>query len=133
MAGNSFVFGAYTHCSWPAAEGIVADPSGKSFLFSLINASGNAVRFSLREKGRAIRLTDRICFGASKYEDGKETGYANFILMHKGAADQKDANAANDCERHNTPYQPDDGAVCGETFLAGQQHFAAAEIEVFQL
>jgi len=42
------VFGAYTHCKWPENKsgGVVADPSGLSFLFSLTNATGRAVRFS---------------------------------------------------------------------------------------
>ena len=133
VTGNNFIFGAYTHCGWPSLNGTVADPTGQSFIFSLVNGSGKAVRFSLRDKDRAIRLTDRICFGASKYEDGKTTGFPNFILMFNGVADEKDANAANDCDDHDTPYQPDDGAVCDDTFLAGQVFFAAAEIEVFQL
>jgi len=64
--------------------------------------------------------------------DGKAS-YPNFVLMLKGqAVDQKDANGANNPE-NGTPYQPDDGQVCDATFLAGQQYFAAAEIEVYQL
>lgn len=128
------MFGAYTHCAWPAAKGIIADPTGKSFLFSLVNKADKAVRFSLRDKNRAMQLSrGSVCFGSDKVEDGKATGFPNFILMFKGAADQKDANAANDSKRNGTPYQPDDGRVCEETFLAGQSYFAAEEIEVFQL
>ena len=133
MVGNNFVFGAYTHCSWPAVNGTVADPIGKSFLFSLVNASGKAVRFSLRDKDRAIRLSEWISFGACKEEDNNMTGWPNFVLMHNGlAADQKDANIANSIDATKA-YQPDDGQVCGGSFLAGQPYFAADEIEVFQL
>ena len=121
------------HCSWPAANSTVADPTGKSFFFSLVNASGMAARFSLRDKDRAIRLAGGgISFGTWKYEGGKETGYPNFMLMHEGAADQQDANCANPINA-NKAYQLDDGQVCDNTFLAGQWHFAAAEIEVFKL
>ena len=133
MAGNNFVFGAYSHCSWPAVNRTVADPTGKSFLFSLVNASGQSVRFSLRVKDRAIDLAECVSFGAEKYEGGKTTGYANVLLMHTGAADQKGANCANHPKNHSAPYQTDDGTVCDINFLAGQQYFAAAEIEVFQL
>ena len=133
MAVINFIFGAYTHCSWPAANRIVVDPTGKSFLFSLVNASGKAVRFSLRDKDRAIQLSGAIGFGAEKYEDGKATAHSNFLLMLKGAADQKDANCANHPKNHGAPYLADDDAVCDLTFLAGQQYFAAAEIEVFQV
>jgi hypothetical protein len=132
VAGNSFVFGAYTHCSWPAAEGTVADPTGKSFLFSLVNASGSAVCFSLRDRDRAIRLGGSVSFGAEKYEDGKATAFSNIMLMWQGAADQKDANAANPWAADKA-YQPKDGAPYSQTFLAGQRYFTAAEIEVFQL
>jgi hypothetical protein len=132
VAGNNFVFGAYTHCCWPSAEGTVADPTGKSFLFSLVNKTGKAVRFILRDTDRAIRLASCICFGACKLEDGKTTCYANAFLMYKGAADQNDANCSNPLIASNA-YQPDDGAVYSDTFLAGQQYFAAAEIEVFQI
>ena len=133
MAGNNFIFCAYIHCKLPAVNRIAADPTGKSFILSLVNASGKAVRFSLRDKDRAIRVAGGISFGADKYEDGQATGYPNFTLMLNGAADQKDANAANNCEHRDTPYEPDDGRAHDATFLAGQRHFAAAEIEVFQL
>jgi hypothetical protein len=132
VADSGFVFGAYTHCSWPA-DGTAADPTGKSFLFSLVNASGNAVRFSLRVKDRAIQLAGGIGFGGDKFEGGKATGYSNFILMFKGqAADEKDANTVNPLTAEKA-YQPDDGQVRDKAFLAGQKYFAAAEIEVFQL
>jgi len=133
VAGNNFVFGAYSHCSWPAVNRTVADPTGKSFLFSLVYAGGSAVRFSLRDKDRAIQLSGSVGFGADKWQDGKATGYPNFILMYLGrSADEKDANAANH-PVGDTPYQADGGAVCDDTFFAGQRLFAAAEIEVFQL
>ena len=69
-----------------------------------------------------------------KYEDGKMTGFPNFMLMRKGAANQKDANAANQVNA-NKAYRTGDGRVCGESFeFMGDQHFfAAAEIEVYQL
>jgi len=134
VADNNFVFGAYTHCTWPsAADAVVADPTGKSFLFSLVNASGTAVRFSLRDKDRAIRVAGSVSFGAGKYEDGKTTGFPNFILMFKGVADQKDANCSNHPKNHGAPYQTDDDTVCDETFLAGQKYFSLEQIEVYQL
>ena len=135
MAGNNYIFGAYTHCSWPAADGIVADPTGKSFLFSLASASSKAVRFSLREKGRALQLTStRVRFGASNGSGHGQSGWPNFILMHDGrAADENRGNCANDVDG-GAAYQPDNAAfACDIAFLAGLEYFAAAEIEVFQL
>lgn len=135
VKGNGYVFGAYIHCAWsaPDAKNTVADPAGRSFLFSLVNASGKAARFGLRDKDRAIQFGAGISFGADKYEEGKATGYPNCILMVKGqAADRKDANGANPLTS-NKAYQTDDDEVRDESFLTGQQDFAAAEIEVYQL
>jgi hypothetical protein len=135
VEGNGYVFGAYTHCAWPAGNGVVADPTGKSFLFSLINKTGKAVRFSLEDKERAVQLGSGISFGAGKYEDGQRTGLSNLTLMLKGAADQKDANLAL-IVNANKAYQPDDAALkCIGTFFefAGEHRFSAEEIEVYQL
>src|SRR4051794_32998370 len=33
VKGNGYMFGAYTHVSWPVADGVVADPSCRSFVF----------------------------------------------------------------------------------------------------
>ena len=134
VKGNGYVFGAYTHCAWPAAKGIVADPTGKSFLFSLVNANGKAARFSLRHTERAVEGSAYgLFFGAIKMQGGRQTGWPNFALMGRGiAADQNDANRAN-LVNIMAAYQPDDGQVCNGSFLPGQESFAAEEIEVFQL
>lgn len=134
MPGNSFVFGAYTHCSWPAAiDVVVSDPTGKSFHFSLFNASGKAAHFSLHSKDRAIQVSDGIGFGGDKFEGGKATGFPNFILMYKGrSADQQDGNCANSANGIKA-YRTDTKSARDLNFLAGREFFAAAEIEVFQL
>jgi len=132
---NNFIFGAYTHCAWPAVRGTVADPTGKSFLFSLVNKADKAVRFSLRDKDCAIELGDCICFGADKYEHGDLAGFPNFIIMHmnNGAADKVDASAAFSVNSKKA-YQPDDAAqLCDNNFLAGRQRFTLSEIQVYQL
>ena len=134
MKGNGYVFGAYTHCSWPAAEGVVADPTGKSFLFSLVNAANKAVRFSLKDKERAVESSAiGLRFGATQKQDGRYAGWPNFVIMRNGlAADQKDANVAISTDVAES-YQPDDDQKCDDTFLAGQVLFTTEEIEVFQL
>ena len=142
MADNGFVFGAYTHCAWPAAAPswggkiTVPDPSGRSFLFSLINATGRAARFSLRHQPSAVQLRpDGVFFGAHTQEaKGAMQAYANFILMYDArAANHRGCNCTLAISADSS-YQPDDAdAQCDETFLAEQQHFAAEEIEVYEL
>jgi len=145
--GNGFVFGAYIRCAWPASRGTVADPSGQSFVFSLVNARRDSVRFSLRDRDHAIRVDHGVAFGADVYSAVRPRKRLThqkakrkieiapiFVLM----CDRRPANdergvAANDPQRHNTVYQPDGGMVCDESTLGGQHFFAAAEIEVYQL
>lgn len=134
MKDNGYVFGAYTHCAWSAVKGTVADPTGRSFLISLVNADDQTARFSLKAKDRATDVHGRgILFGTIKMEGGKQTTWPNLVIMDKGlAADQKDANIANSINATRA-YQPDDGQTRDATFLAGQSYFAAEEFEVFQL
>jgi len=65
VAGNGFVFGVFTPVSWPATahreESWVADPSGCTFLFSLVNAHGRSVKLRLwaQHREEAISLEGR--------------------------------------------------------------------------
>ena len=123
------MFGAYTQCKWPkdADSGRVADPSGLSFLFSLINAADKTVRFSLSNKGDAIGAKPRgsVYFGWQRI---------NCILYYRGqAANQANGNTANSVHKDSS-YQPDDGDLTrGAGFFAGSNYFSAADIEVYEL
>ena len=113
------MFGAYSRCSWPSADGVVADPTGKSFLFSLVNAANKAARFSLRVTDHALELSVHgLLFGAADLQaGGRPTGMPSFVLMLDGRpADQTEANVANDPNDRNAAYQPDDGQVCDALF-----------------
>ena len=122
------MFGAYTHCSWPKEKdhGPVSDPSGQSFLFSLVNATNKAVRFSLRNKNDAIAL--HTLLGAFFGGHG-----AGFVLnCNAGVADEAE-NQTRPLTEHSA-YQPDDGDMTrGVDFFAGSQLFAAADIEVYEI
>ena len=137
VAGNGFVFGAYTHCAWTIlVSAIVADPSGRSFLFSLVNATGKAVRFSLRHQDSAVQLAGRCLSFGSYVEDanGAVLARPNFTLMHAGrAVDRAQGNFARAIDALSS-YQHHDGIDdYSDSFLAGREYFAAAEIEVYQL
>lgn len=134
-ADGSHVFGAYTHCSWPAADDtVVADPSGKSFLFSLVNADNQPVCFSLRDKNRAIRMgINGIRFGHQK-RVGESEALSNLCLMVSGcAANEDQGNFVCDFDHPLSAYQADGGKAINGNFVAGDVYFAAAEIEVFQM
>ena len=124
---SGFVFGAYSHCKWPVRKdgGRVADPSGQSFLFSLTNTTGQAVRLSLHKKDGAILLN---IYGVFFGEDN-----ANFALyVNDKAFDGDRGNVATPPK--NCAYQPDDGDLTrGVEFFAGEEYFAAADIEVYEL
>ena len=126
------MFGAYTHCSWPkdVGTGPVADPSGRSFLFSLVNETDKPVRFSLRDKDGAIAVSSHgVQFGVNGM---------NFLLYHNGAAADcggyDSGNYAIKISEGVNSYQPDDRNFEWHTnFLAGEMGFAAADIEVYEL
>ena len=136
MAGTGYIFGAYLACAWPAAGNckVVSDPSGLSFLFSLVNRENKAVRFTLRDKNRALHvLTNGVRFGGCKQEGDQQASWPNFVLMRSGRpANDGQGNTANDTEEGNCAFQLT-ATECDEAFLAGSQRFAAEEIEVYQL
>jgi len=141
VKGSGFLFGAFSLPRWPA-DGTAADPTGKSFLFSLVNKLDRPARFALRDAGHALEMAaDGVRFGGCKRAGGAQTSWPNFGLMvHGRAADQPDGNTANHAQRYSAAYAPEDlgrpGAapeMCDETFFGGQQFFAAEEIEVYKL
>lgn len=135
MAGTGYLFGAYFACAWPAASAKVGDPSGRSFLFSLVNKQKKAVQYTLHDKRNALQVaTDGICFGATNSED-KRSPNVLLMFMQYGATD-----LIGNCTNYtaNCAFQPKGTmalqmAASEGTFLAGSQYFAAEEIEVYQL
>ena len=89
----------------------LTDPSGQSFLFSLVSAAGKAARFSLRKKDEAVMLHSN---------GGVHFGWrASFALFSQGdAAGDIRGNQACVLDARSS-YQPDDKDIKGdETFFA---------------
>jgi len=140
---SGFVLGAFTPPRWPAdpsVKGHVADPSGRTFLFSLVNAHGRAVKLRLKpgEQKSAIG-----CYGAAH---GPIFGGAvDLRLMWCAAADQPMgclSRPLNSCFEIDQQTEAEAGRPpipfrYGRSLLAGGERkkpfFAAAEIEVYQL
>ena len=144
VAGNGFVFGAYTPVKWPhdaaALCAFVHDPSDCTFLFSLVNAQGRAVKLrSKPDKGYSVNLD-----GPSS---GPGFGDTDLRLMAGSAADephgcvvagshsfQLDHEAERAAGLPPIPFEYDQKLLAGddgkgESIVA----FGAAEIEVYQL
>jgi hypothetical protein len=149
-ARTGYVFGAYTAVDWPnqpandAPAVTVSDPSGASFMFSLINEYDRPFRLSLIDRERAICVhpTDGPSFGAHVYDaDGKRVKFGNLYLMTAGrAANASYGNWSIDHSFGVNAYQIDEWAGAKpigfdpyEYTLAGQDRFAAAEIEVYSM
>ena len=136
VAGTGNIFGAYLACAWPAVgdEKTVSDPSGRSFLFSLVNKDNKPVRFTLRDKNRALEVSsDGIRFGGRNMEGDKQVSWPNFALMRSGhPASHGEGNVATDTQKGQCAFQPEGAAMCDSAFLAGSQEFGAG-IEVHQL
>jgi hypothetical protein len=146
VAGNGFVCGAFTPVSWPAdaatRDGFVADPSGRTCLFSLVNAHGRPVKLRLKaaHRKKALSMKGGGCgpgFG----------GAADLRLMRLGIA----ANQPRGCVTQPNSFELDQEAEAAaglpsipfvhDKKLLGSAHdqsgdrafFDAAEIEVYQL
>ena len=141
------MFGAFTPVPWPSpigrprtAPSAVADPSGRTFLFSLANAHGRSVKLRLKP------CEHRFALNFEKVGSGPCFGSGDLHLMWGEAADgphgcfaqpnsfdlDHEAEAAAGLPAIPFPYD--------QTLLAGDagRHergvvFAAAEIEVYEL
>ena len=137
VADTGYVFGAYVACAWSAiGDHPVPDPSGRSFLFSLVNKENKAVKLTLHDKDHVLQVTadKSIRFGGIKMEGGKQVSWSNFILMFNGRpANDAHGNVANDTVIANCAFQPMGVTICDDTYLAGSDYFAAEETEVYQL
>ena len=144
-ARNGFISGAFTPVSWPADAatriGYLPDPSGRTFLFSLVNAHGRAVKLRLKADQRAKALY----LGGVGSGPGFGFG-ADLHLIWPSAA-----NHSGGCLAVPSSFELDHEteAAAGlapiafaydKTLLAGNRGegydsalFAAAEIEVYQL
>jgi hypothetical protein len=129
VAGNGYVFGAYTHCSWPKEPGFPRDPSNQSFLFSLVHKAGQApIRFSQCDFTRpAVGLSSNGLY------------FGNFSLMIGGrSASASDGNVSVSVGSVTTnalAYQPDDVSQCDASFVFAEVEsgsFACEEIEVYE-
>ena len=145
VAGSGFVCGAYTPVSWPADAATrdehVADPSGRTFLFSLVNAHGRAAK--LRLKAGQHRYA--INLNGAAWGPGFGSGTDLRLMLGKAA------NQSGGCCTYPLSFELDGGSeraaglppihfAYGTTLLAGDNgkrrswaNFAAAEIEVYQL
>lgn len=145
MAGNGFICGTYTPVSWPAdaaaRNGHLSDPSSRTFLFSLVNAHGRAVKLRLKDDHRDQAL--KLCGSSSGPCFGKKD---DLCLMRRKAAHEpqgcntKPASFELDLEAETTAGLPPIPFAYDKTLLAGDDGkgkghvcFAAAEIEVYQL
>jgi hypothetical protein len=148
-ADTGYVFGAFTAVPWPnrPADGSppvnVPDPSGSSFLFSLINKYKRPFRLPLVDRSSAIYMdsSDGPAFGGyAEDAHGKTVKFPNLVMMSRGkAAHDRDGNFSN---RHDgrATYQldasegaPPAGFKLDPTTLAGTECFGAAEMEVYLL
>lgn len=130
VKSNGSICGAYTPVQWPKnpepSSGWVQDFTGRTCLFSLVNAHGVPIKLRLKLSGSALNPNAR--YGAT---------FGDLRLAHLDKA----ADAADGCSAQAYAFEIDFAASPGlpaglkydETLLAGASHFAAVEIEVWQL
>jgi hypothetical protein len=150
VAETGYIFGAYTAVAWPkqptagSSPMSVPDPSGSSFLFSLVNAYGRPFRLSLVDRSYAVSVsaTNGPMFGGRILgADCKVVKYSNLVLMLYGeAANESGGIWSSHHSIGGKAYQldawkdtPPVGFKLDWDTLAGTHLFAAAEIECYSL
>ena len=146
VAGNKFIFGAFTPLSWPADAASKGDwlacLCGHTFLFSLVNAHGRPVKLRLKagERGKALSMK------GSGYGPGFSGGADVRLMWGQLAANQPqgclvkphsfevDPEAEREMAAQPLPAGYDRTLLAGDDGAGGPGvHFAAAEIEVYQV
>jgi hypothetical protein len=120
----------------------VPDPSGSSFLFSLVNAYSRPFRLSLQDTTRALSVDSNFGpnFGGEVRDaDGETVKFCNLVLMNGKSANEIGGNFSNDHD-HSYAYQldpwkgaPPAGFKLDQTTLAGMEYFAAEEMECYAI
>jgi hypothetical protein len=147
VARNGFICGAFTPLSWPADAGTrddnVADPSGRTFLFSLVNAFGRAVKLRLKSTARSAALMLQhnwgpvfgthgdLCLIDSRHQTNVKAAECGSFTPASFEVDRA-AEASRPAQRplpspfffHHT---------LSRRGILGAPSFSAAEIEVYQL
>ena len=147
-AGSGYVFGAYTAVSWPKSpirgKVTVADPSGTSFIFSLVNKLNHPLKLNLIDNTRAIELSEQEAkFGGTHWEGRKLLKYSNLVLFYWGKQLNENNGVCYNAPRVNEQqaYQFDQLTFPNSqhdfskdyTIFGGRKWFAAAEMEVYSL
>jgi len=144
VADNGFVFGVFVPVSWPAdaatASRPVADPSSRTFLFSLANAHGRPVKLRLKEDQRDKALAvNGSGYGPSFGHNDLWLIFGSSAILPHGCYVQPesfdlDHGAEAAAGLLPIPFEYDEKLLAGDDG-ADQAHvyFAAAEIEVYQL
>jgi hypothetical protein len=147
VAGNGFVFGAFTPLSWPSIASFASasgyDQSGRTFLFSLANAHGRAVKLRLKNReAPAQGYHSALSFYSAGNGPGFGNGELSLLHSYSGNSTIQSVQIAYelDHEAESAAGLPPIPFPYNWTLLAGddgkqqtQISFAAAEIEVYQL
>ena len=141
VSGSGYLCGGFTPLSWPSLRNaFVGDSSGRTCLFSLVNAHGRPVR---------LRLSARHGHRALHVSQASGPGFgvgADLLLMEDAPADQRDSCYARahsfelDQRAEAAAGLPPVAFAYDSTLLAGGRkdrdgnaHFAAREIECYAL
>jgi hypothetical protein len=140
---NGDVFGIYTPAAWPtlgalaaALKGfiVVPDPTGRSFVFSLVNAARTPYQVNVCASALAAVGVFRrrgLLFG------GDMNGVPPLVwLMHNNGGDASDTNvghAASNQQRKCDGHEPRMTLPEGVLSIAGERLFTTELIEVYHL
>jgi len=152
QSGN--IFGGYFGVRIPSPptedepDKDIMDPSGTSFLFSLVNREHRPLRFKLdltRKAPLQVQQDSDFCFGARVVEAGKVSQYPTCVLWNGGElANHTDGVVANSIKDSETAHEIDlecerEAGLEAPTFeldkafLTGNLSFSCQEIECYAM
>jgi hypothetical protein len=137
---NGDIFGIYTPVAWPSLEQLprtegvhVSDRTGRSFLFSLVNATRTPYRVPVSEDAIAAIGAYSKCGILLGCETGGMPPMV-WLMCDGEAADAAIGNiASSDAHRTKDGVVPKHPLPHGIDYISGRQYFAAEMIEVYHL
>jgi hypothetical protein len=118
---NGNIFGGFTPVEWDSKDNDKADPSGKSFLFTLKN------QHNVGPKKFPLKATARVAILTLSYRGPAFGGGADLMVW-----DQCNANNRSHTLHFGGDYTNDTG-LAGDTFFTGSPRFQVREVEVFEI
>lgn len=124
-SSNGNLFGGYTPMDWTSSGGYKPDASGRSFIYSLVNATGNPVKLA----NVGTQGTNQYSIW-TRSDYGAVFGSAFDLCIHNDC-NTNTGSYTNPGYSYAAPPGTTYNSDQGKSFLAGSNYFTVSDYEVF--